>query len=152
MVGASAAAALALLAYVVDRQVLHPGLSQDELRNIVNRAPSPAAVRTAPDLLRSAAGSVTASSPASTLAPAPPSPDAATPAQAVEATAAASTGRGDQETSSAPREKPRAADTAREAAPPVIAAPAEKPSPSCGGAAFALGLCDAADLSATRRQ
>jgi type II secretory pathway predicted ATPase ExeA len=147
---ASAAVALALLAYVVYRQGFEASLSQDALRDIVaNRAKTPAPPAPGADSLRRAAGSVSPASADSSVHP--PSPQPAGGALAVDAAAAKAPQGGDNRRDPVADEVPGAAGAAPEQALPVTPAPAGTPTPPCSGPAFALGLCDA-ESSSTRRQ
>jgi type II secretory pathway predicted ATPase ExeA len=141
---ASVAVALALIAYVADRQTSSDSLSQSTLRDVVARR-SAASV---PDRTPSSVASLpptTSSSPASAPLPAPE--------LAAPVAGNGSEGNGANSTRGAVTgEALGITDAAPERPGPAGSVPAASPMPSCSGPAAALGLCETERSSSTRRQ
>ena len=143
------AVAIALFAYVVEKQYWPTTLSPDQLRNIAaKRTTAPAPPETALEPLRRAVGAVAPASSAQAASPAP-SPEVASRLRNIEA----APGTAPQDGADARGRIGAGVPGIAEATPGHVVpagSAAAKTSPPCSGPAFALGLCDA-DSSSTPR-
>ena len=148
---ASVAVALAVTAYLVDRQSGPASLWPSTLRDLVAKRATPPPASALDKVPSSATSSPAASSSSIPSAPSP-SPELASPAREREVTEQQPPQGGDAAPATAVGDVPRTADASPDRSSPAGSVPAGTPTPSCSGPAAALGLCDTERSSSTQRQ
>jgi len=148
---ASMAVALAVIAYVVDRERSPASLSQSTLRDVVARRPTASSPAPAADRLASSARAPSPAASSSLPDDGLQSPALASPTLTGDA-ARESASQDSGATGEAATPVRASTYAAPELSGTAASVPATSPMSSCSGPAAALGLCDSERSSSTRRQ